>query len=80
MRVLGRFASKDCFVALDWNYRENLSEESDWEDIIEECKTAWSDLFGGLTPHQGSHVNEYLSSNFEDVPASPWRKGSRRND
>jgi hypothetical protein len=25
-------------------------------------------------------VHEYISSNFEDVPANPWKKGTRRND
>lgn len=79
IRVLGHFAAKDCFVVLDWDYRENLDEEDGWDKIVHECRVAWRDLFGNLPPYQGSQIHEYISSNFEDVPANARRKGSRRN-
>jgi hypothetical protein len=79
VRVLGHFAAKDCFVALGWNYRENIDGNEGWDDIIKECKSVWRDLFGDLPPHQGSYVSDYLSSNFWIDPATPRRKGSKRN-
>ena len=79
IRVLGRFTSRDCFVALNWDYRENFETDEDWDNAIKESLVEWQKLFGDLPPHQGSQVNDYLSSNCEDVPAAPWRKGSRRN-
>jgi hypothetical protein len=79
MRFLGRFAAKDCFIALDWNYREVLGEDDEWDNAIRDCQTTWRELFGDLPPYQRSHVHEYISSNFEDVPAGPRRKSAKRN-
>jgi hypothetical protein len=78
-RVLGRFVAKDCFVALDWDYRKNLDEDDTWAGIRDECRSAWLSLFGNLQPHQGSNVHDYLSSNFTVVSADRRRKGARRN-
>ncbi|HUB15951.1 MAG TPA: hypothetical protein VMB34_28655 [Acetobacteraceae bacterium] len=57
-RVLGRFVAKDCFVALDWNYREVLAEDDTWADIRNECLAAWRNLFGDLQPQRGSRVHD----------------------
>jgi hypothetical protein len=45
MRVLGRFAARDCFIVLDWNYREVLDERDEWNNAIRRCQTAWRELF-----------------------------------
>jgi hypothetical protein len=79
MRILGRFAAKDCFVALGWDYRENLDSDQRWTDLANECVNQWRTLFSDNPPHQGKHVDDYLSSNFKDVPANPRRKGSLCN-
>src|ERR1700730_10643348 len=32
IRVFGRFAYKDCFVALNWDFREELDDDKKWRD------------------------------------------------
>jgi hypothetical protein len=45
MRVFGRFADMDCFIALEWDYRENLDEDDGWDAAIHECQSGWQALF-----------------------------------
>ena len=40
IRVLGRFAAKDCFIALDWDYRENIDGEEGWDALVAGCGMA----------------------------------------
>jgi hypothetical protein len=65
IRIFGRFAELDTFVALTYDYRENI------EDLSEqgrECCAAWDKVFEGLPPHKGSTLDAYLSGeNFEAV-------------
>jgi hypothetical protein len=63
IRVLGRFSECDHFVALTWNYRENM----DWPAEIARCKAAWRNIFGDLPPHLGRRIDEYLSFNVRIV-------------
>lgn len=65
IRVFGRFADVDVFVALTWDYRENLggpySKEFDRER--ERCKAEWRKLFNTYPTIFGSAVDEYISEN-----------------
>jgi len=57
IRALGCFSETDTFIALTWNYRENI----DWEDEVNKCRSAWIDLFGTVPPHKGSTIYDYIS-------------------
>ena len=63
IRCLGAFAGLDTFVALTWNYRENI-DAGDWSVEIERCKAEWKKLFGEIKRFKGENINEYLSDNF----------------
>ena len=47
IRVFGRFAELDTFVALTWSLRGRLGGPTslEWKDAIRECKAIWRQLF-----------------------------------
>jgi hypothetical protein len=59
IRVFGRFAEPDMFIALTWEYRDHV----DWDQARAECAAEWKRLFAGLPPHTGKHLNDYLTFN-----------------
>ena len=67
IRCFGAFAGQDNFIALTWEYRENLLGASDWQREIEDCKATWTQFFGTLTPFKGESLDEYLSFNDRAV-------------
>jgi hypothetical protein len=67
IRSLGCFAEQDAFVALTWNFRENLQAAAAWNAEIRLCKNEWQGLFGPLPPHAGKSLDEYVSYNFRSV-------------
>jgi hypothetical protein len=64
IRAFGCFAETDTFVALTWDYRENIE---DFEAEVTRCMSVWDRLFCGLPPFKGSKLNEYVSYNFRAV-------------
>jgi len=73
LRIFGRFADVDTFVALTWSPRSvpilwalrvplenNLRN---WRNQIVQCKTEWTNLFATYQPQTGDTVHAYLSSN-----------------
>lgn len=64
IRAFGCFAETDRFVALTWDYRENIE---DWPAEVARCRSHWNRLFGGLPPFKGTQLNEYVSYNFRAV-------------
>lgn len=66
IRCFGAFGGKDFFIALTWQYREDLSCRDEWEDEINRCKSRWDQLFNPLGRFQGASLDEYLS-NFTAV-------------
>lgn len=68
LRVLGRFADKDLFIATDWYERKYLDDRNsrEWRDAIEKCKTDWKNLFPAYDPMTGENVRDYLS-NVSDI-------------
>jgi hypothetical protein len=66
IRVLGRFAEKDVFIALVWNHREALGGpgSKEWRDFIERCKAEWRRLFPTYPPHSGRRIDDYVSEDF----------------
>jgi hypothetical protein len=67
IRALGFFAEVDTFVALTWNYRENIEGASGWINEVTSCITKWQELFGTLSPHKGNTINDYVSYNIQAV-------------
>jgi hypothetical protein len=60
VRALGGFTDKDEFVALTWDYRENL--DGQWNAEIDRCRNAWKILFGKNGPLCRRALDEYLSN------------------
>jgi len=65
IRAFGCFAEKDTFIALTWDYRENLDDC--WSEVVADCKAEWKKLFGDLPPFGGPDLDAYLTYNFRSV-------------
>lgn len=75
LRVFGRFAAKDLFVALTWSPRSvplwwslrlplGDRKSRQWRNQIVQCKTEWTNLFGTYQPVSGADVHDYASNAF----------------
>lgn len=75
LRIFGRFAEKDIFIALtcwprsrplDWIGRPPLlhAYSREFRDAIEGCKAEWRKLFHTYLPISGGHASDYVSENF----------------
>ena len=64
IRVFGRFADKDLFVALNWRLRVDLGKigTREWRNARLECKTEWKKLFLAYEPKSGDHLHDYISN------------------
>lgn len=72
MRVFGRFAAPNTFIAFHWlprskpwNGREPLSDRDDpkWEAAKTECVRQWNKLFPRHAPIHGDGVHDYITEN-----------------
>ena len=67
VRVFGRFADTDIFVALTWSKRADLKgpKSREWRDARETCKVDWRNLFPVYNPitGNGGDFHEYVSAN-----------------
>jgi hypothetical protein len=71
LRLTGRFARFDTFIATDWYLRSRKVEWSDKEPIddneatyremVRACQQEWEDLFPSHSPHRGLDASGYLS-------------------
>ena len=68
IRVFGRFAGHDVFVATHWQWRRNLGAygSSQWGTEINKCTTEWAKMFHNHAPHTGENIDVYISD-AEDV-------------
>lgn len=57
IRCLGAFWQQDAFIALAYNYRENMR----WQKDIASCRSTWAKLFGGTPPLKGVSLDDYLT-------------------
>ena len=64
IRVFGRFAETDLFVALSWAKRADLAgpKSREWRDARVQCKTDWDNLFRPYEPKSGANLHDYLST------------------
>ena len=63
IRVFGRFAFRDCFVALTWRFRRELGgrESREHKKEIRSCLAAWRRTFPAHDALTGESVNDYVS-------------------
>ena len=61
IRVFGRFAKTDVFIALTWWNRTDLGgpHSRAWRDAIVGCKTEWRNLFQAHNPITDRNYNDY---------------------
>jgi hypothetical protein len=71
IRIFGRFAATNCFVALTYHFREGLV----WKTEVNRCCDEWISLFGATPCFQGNSPNDYISSNLR--VAEPRRRRAR---
>lgn len=63
IRVLGRFAEKDVFIATNFALREDLGkwESRAWRDVKVMARTAWTNIFQQYQPVAGSNIHDMVS-------------------
>lgn len=59
----GRFADRDCFVALRWRYRKELrgAESREFKQEVRNCLAHWRHVFPSYDALKGNTVYEYIS-------------------
>ncbi len=64
IRVFGRFADQDVFIATNLEYRKVLDHirSRKWKEEILRCKAIWKRLFPYLDPHSGDSLSDYISN------------------
>ena len=62
VRCFGCFGGKDLFIALTWQYREDLASTEDWDEELQRCKKAWVNLFDPIPQYKGKTPDDYLSN------------------
>lgn len=63
VRVFGRFAAQDVFVATSMTDRS----ETDFAQEIRRSKAAWRNIFNTYPPFSGQVPNDYISENLVDL-------------
>lgn len=68
VRVFGRFAEPDTFIATDMNTRDLLKRKGSqqWLQACSRCQSEWQSLFPSHGPFQGSVVADYVTENCDD--------------
>lgn len=64
IRIFGRFAAKDWFIALTWATRPELKEPASphWKQAIADCSTKWDELFNKHPPLTRVNLHDYISN------------------
>jgi hypothetical protein len=64
IRILGMFAEKDLFIALNWQERTLLGsyKSREWRNIIVGCQTMWRNLFTIYPCFKGKDHHDYISN------------------
>jgi hypothetical protein len=69
IRILGRFAEQDTFIATNLVNREDFLDAATkrdnprkWRDEVVRCKTIWTHLFPSYSPHTGNTIHDYISN------------------
>jgi hypothetical protein len=69
VRILGRFAAPDIFIATNWSNREDfrdpVTKKDDlrkWRNEIVRSKAIWTQLFPSYDPFIGSTIHDFISN------------------
>jgi hypothetical protein len=70
IRVFGRFADKDVYIALNWEHREKLGgpQDKEFDREREICKAKWRQLFPTHPSVNGNQLNEYFADTSSIIP------------
>lgn len=70
VRIFGRFAEPDTFIATDMHTREFLGPKGSvaWNQACQACDAEWHRLFPSDPPLQGSIVADYITENCDEFP------------
>ena len=78
VRVFGRFAQPDCFVATHAAFREDLGdlswsrwEGNNWPTEIQRCKSKWAVLLPSQVTFSGGSIHAYITSGAVDLSNLP---------
>lgn len=78
VRVFGRFALPDIFVATNALYRDELGdisqtkwEGNSWPAEILRCKRKWATILPALPPYSGGSIHAYITQGAIDVDNLP---------
>lgn len=78
VRVFGRFAAPDVFVATNAEYRDELGEPdltrwegNNWPAEILRCKARWRVLVPGQAPIRGDSIHDYITVGAVEVGRLP---------
>jgi hypothetical protein len=68
IRVFGRFAQKDVFIALNVELRNSLAGKGSraWRDEAVRCGVLWRALFPTYDPLEGDSLHDFISENVYD--------------
>ena len=61
LRVFGHFAARDTFIALAWDYREDLKSDLEYANAGGRCVRQWSMLFAPHGPFVGRYPDDYIT-------------------
>lgn len=67
IRIFGRFAAKDVFVGLTWDWRIDLKDRTTregrrlWRDVVLQCQVEWRGLFVNPPIQHRSYPDGYIS-------------------
>lgn len=67
IRVFGRFVEFNHFVALTYEYREQLESDADWTRAQERCKQKWQNLFPDQPLFSPTKASGYVSEPYAIV-------------
>jgi hypothetical protein len=69
LRIFGRFAAQDIFVATNWRARQDFedpatkkNDERKWRDARVMCKTEWINLLPAYEALSGKTLHDYISN------------------
>ena len=69
VRILGRFAEQDTFIATNWVNREDFRDPTTaqddprrWRDETLRCKVLWNQLFPSYNPFAGGALHDFISN------------------
>jgi hypothetical protein len=63
IRIFGRFAEADLFIALSWRFKSDCHTGEHYEEAKEQCKKRWRYFFPSYKPFRGEDINDYVSEN-----------------